>query len=83
MTTLLSLTGKEQSLKLTCFYGDTTPVHEFEKLNQIGEGSNLPPYLLSKLTFKSAFGVVLYPLHIRTSLICIPVVLEIAVQVKL
>jgi len=39
MTTLLSLTGKEQNLKLTGFYGAATPVHEFEKLNQIGEGS--------------------------------------------
>jgi hypothetical protein len=39
MTTLVSLTGKEQSLKLTGFYGAATPVHEFEKLNQIGEGS--------------------------------------------
>ena len=43
MTTLISLTGKEQNLKLTGFYGDTTPVHEFEKLNQIGEGSKFPP----------------------------------------
>jgi hypothetical protein len=39
MTTLVSLTGKEQTLKLTGFYGAATPVHEFEKLNQIGEGS--------------------------------------------
>jgi hypothetical protein len=39
MTTLLSLTGKEQTLKLAGFYAATTPVHEFEKLNQIGEGS--------------------------------------------
>lgn len=39
MTNLLSLTGREQSLKLAGFYGATTPVHEFEKLNQIGEGS--------------------------------------------
>ena len=39
MTTLVSLTGGEQTLKLAGFYGDTTPVHEFEKLNQIGEGS--------------------------------------------
>jgi hypothetical protein len=39
MSTLLSISGKEQSLKLTGFYGAATPVHEFEKLNQIGEGS--------------------------------------------
>jgi len=39
MTTLVSLTGKEQVLKLSGFYGDATPVHEFEKLNQIGEGT--------------------------------------------
>ena len=39
MTVLVSLTGQEQSLQLAGFYGDTTPVHEFEKLNQIGEGS--------------------------------------------
>jgi hypothetical protein len=38
-TPLLSLTGKEQSIKLSGFYGATTPVHHFEKLNQIGEGS--------------------------------------------
>ena len=52
MTTLLSLTGKEQSLKLTGFYGAATPVHEFEKLNQIGEGSNYPLHLfkVQKLT---------------------------------
>jgi hypothetical protein len=36
------MTGKEQTLKLTGFYGVATPVHEFEKLNQIGEGSTLP-----------------------------------------
>ena len=59
MTTLVSLTGKEQTLKLTGFYGDTTPVHEFEKLNQIGEGSRFPPAILfSMLTFTTAFGVV-------------------------
>lgn len=39
MTKLLSLTGKQQSLDLTGFYGATTPVHNFKKLNQIGEGS--------------------------------------------
>jgi hypothetical protein len=47
MKTLVSLTGKEHSLELTGFYGDTTPVHEFEKLNQIGEGS-IPPFYKSQ-----------------------------------
>jgi hypothetical protein len=55
MTTLFSLTGKEQSLKLTGFYGAATPVHEFEKLNQIGEGSN---FGFSYDRLISAFGVV-------------------------
>lgn len=61
MTTLLSLTGKEQTLKLTGFYGAATPVHEFEKLNQIGEGSNYPLSLVqsSKTDLNPlAFGVV-------------------------
>jgi len=47
MTTLVSLTGKEQVLKLSGFYGEATPVHEFEKLNQIGEGSKLPPLFVA------------------------------------
>ena len=56
MTSLLSLTGKEQFLKLTGFYGATTPVHEFEKLNQIGEGSKsliiflVKPFLFYQLS---------------------------------
>ena len=49
MTTLVSLTGNEQPLKLTGFYGAATPVHEFEKLNQIGEGSTSPFYTLTDL----------------------------------
>jgi cyclin-dependent kinase 10 len=57
MTTLLSLTGKEQTLKLAGFYGAATPVHVFEKLNQIGEGSIFRS-LSPSLTI--AFGVVLY-----------------------
>jgi hypothetical protein len=42
MTTLVSLTGKKEAFKSTGFYGAATPVHEFEKLNQIGEGSTSP-----------------------------------------
>ena len=83
MTTLVSLTGKEQTLKLIGFYGDTTPVHEFEKLNQIGEGSTFPPSFFKRLTFTTAFGVVLYPPFSRIGLTFVLVVLEIAVQVKL
>jgi hypothetical protein len=81
MATLISLTGKEQNLKLTGFYGDTTPVHEFEKLNQIGEGSKFPLVFL-RLTFSTAFGVVLYPPFNRIGLTFVSVVLEIAVQAK-
>ena len=46
MTALISLTGKEQSLNLGGFYGATTPVHEFEKLNRIGEGSTSPIFCI-------------------------------------
>ena len=82
MTTLVSLTGKEQTLKLTGFYGDTTPVHEFEKLNQIGEGS-ISLIVFKRLTFTTAFGVVLYPPFNCSGLTFTSVVLEIAVQGKL
>jgi hypothetical protein len=46
MTKLLSVTGREQIVKLDGFYGATTPVHQFEKLNQIGEGSTSPIFAI-------------------------------------
>jgi serine/threonine protein kinase len=61
MTKLVSLTGKEQVLKLSGFYGDATPVHEFEKLNQIGEGSNLPSSQFTSLTSPRSIRSCLVP----------------------
>jgi hypothetical protein len=59
MTTLVSLTGKEQVLKLSGFYGEATPVHEFEKLNQIGEGSRSSPLFLGVALRKTLANVFL------------------------
>jgi len=68
MTTLVSLTGNEQVVKLSGFYGEATPVHEFEKLNQIGEGSMLllPPRLPTHLanclcSVRSSLVILLHP----------------------